>query len=712
MKANKILFWSIIAGVYSILLIPFFVANSMFFPFITGKNFAFRIIVEIVLGLWLILLFRDKSFAPKRSMLLYSFSAFIVAIALADFFGANPYRSFWSNFERMEGLIAHLHLFALFLVLGSVLNTKKLWTYFFNSALVASILMAFYGIFQLAGIFEIHQGSTRIDGPIGNSAYFAIYMLFHVFLALFLLLRSSKMKMQIFYGAVAILDSIMVYYTATRGAILGLIGGLFLTALLVAIFEKERKILRKISIGAIAVIVLIIISFFALRNQGFVKNSLVLSRFASISTSDGTTESRFMIWNMALQGWKEHPILGWGQENFILVFEKYYNPKMFGQEPWFDRTHNVILDWLIAGGALGFLSYISLFVASVWCIWKKKTQLSITDRAILTGLLSAYFFHNLFVFDNLTSYILFVFILSYFQFLSSEKYIDGDKGNKFVGKETKGMSEGFQSILIPLVIIAMPVGIYFINIPAILTSTSLIHAFEWQSADAEKSLAYFKESISYNTFGNPEVRSQILSSVFGVINSKASDSFKQSYLQYIKEQMEIQIKEEPLDARYPFFLGQFLDQFGLSALAEQNLKLALTLSPKKQDIIMRLGISYFNSGQKEKALATMKEAYDLETDNEIARTLYAAFAIYSNKDDVVKSVLLPAYHSYLVPDDRIVDAYIKTGQLQKYIALDAEFMKQEIKGGLLTDIQIKEVNARREAFLKKVDEYKKANPQK
>ena len=33
---------------------PLYVANSNFFPFITGKAFAFRIIVEIVLVLWLV----------------------------------------------------------------------------------------------------------------------------------------------------------------------------------------------------------------------------------------------------------------------------------------------------------------------------------------------------------------------------------------------------------------------------------------------------------------------------------------------------------------------------------------------------------------------------------------------------------------------------------------------------------------------------------
>ena len=62
---------------------------------------------------------------------------------------------------------------------------------------------------------------------------------------------------------------------------------------------------------------------------------------------------------MSWQGVKEHPILGWGQENYIVLFNKYYDPKMYQQEPWFDRSHNVFFDWLVSGGILALLAYLS-----------------------------------------------------------------------------------------------------------------------------------------------------------------------------------------------------------------------------------------------------------------------------------------------------------------------------------------------------------------
>ena len=60
------------ASLFLIFIIPFiplYVANSMFFPFITGKAFAFRILVEIIFALWLALMLYDKKYAPKFSWL-------------------------------------------------------------------------------------------------------------------------------------------------------------------------------------------------------------------------------------------------------------------------------------------------------------------------------------------------------------------------------------------------------------------------------------------------------------------------------------------------------------------------------------------------------------------------------------------------------------------------------------------------------------------
>ncbi|MBI5005354.1 MAG: hypothetical protein HZC03_02010, partial [Candidatus Lloydbacteria bacterium] len=138
MNINTILRRIIIGGIFLVPFIPLIVVPSMFFPFITGKNFAFRILVEIVFACWLILSYRDLSYRPRFSWVLAAVAGFVGIITLADFLGENVYRSFWSNFERMEGLITIWHLGAYALVAGTVINTQRLWSWFAHTSVVAS----------------------------------------------------------------------------------------------------------------------------------------------------------------------------------------------------------------------------------------------------------------------------------------------------------------------------------------------------------------------------------------------------------------------------------------------------------------------------------------------------------------------------------------------------------------------------------------------
>ena len=68
---------------------------------------------------------------------------------------------------------------------------------------------------------------------------------------------------------------------------------------------------------------------------------------------------------MAFEGVKERPILGWGQSNYNYVFNKYYRPELLEGEAWFDRVHNIVMDWLIAGGIIGAYKFAGLYGVAI-----------------------------------------------------------------------------------------------------------------------------------------------------------------------------------------------------------------------------------------------------------------------------------------------------------------------------------------------------------
>src|SRR3989344_9193757 len=95
--------WGIKILIFVIPFLAIWIARSMFFPYIPGRNFGFRILVELALVLWAGLVFLDKKFLPRRNWIFWAVIAFVAVVGIADLFGVNPYKSFWSNYERMEG---------------------------------------------------------------------------------------------------------------------------------------------------------------------------------------------------------------------------------------------------------------------------------------------------------------------------------------------------------------------------------------------------------------------------------------------------------------------------------------------------------------------------------------------------------------------------------------------------------------------------------
>lgn len=656
MNFEKILRNILIYGIFLIPFIPFIVLSDFFFPFITGKNFAFRILVEILFGSWIILALRNKEFRPKFSWILIAVTAFIGIIAIADLQGANPMKSLWSNFERMEGLVTLIHLLAYFLIIGTVLKTQNLWTKFFNISVGASVIMSIIGVNKLL----TEENVFRIDGTFGNATYLAIYMLFHVFITAILLAkwRGSNWVRYVYVVAI-VLQIVNLYYTATRGAILGFIGGVLLTAILISLFERDNKIIRKIGIGILASVIIVVGGFFAIKNTEFVSESKVLSRFSTISFDAGTTQARFLIWNMAIEGVKEKPLFGWGQENFNLVFNKNYDPALFADEQWFDRVHNIIFDWLVVGGILGLLSYLFIPFATLFYIWKAKVEtFSFTEKSLLTGMLAGYGFHNMFVFDNLISYILFFSILAYVYALTNKPF----SGENFVNKNIDVGT--INRLVTPLIIIAVVFSVYFFNAKGILASRTLIQALQPQESFSEN-IALFRKALDYNSFANQEIREQMIQASAQANSLNIDLSLKQELFDLTITELDKQIKSAPDDVRHVLFMGSLLNAYRQYEVAESYFEEAVILSPNKQVIRFALASNLIALGRNEEALLVLEDTVKLDEDFNLAHIRYSMAATYSDKRDLADQILLDKFGSVIIDDSNLLQVYLDSQQYER-----------------------------------------------
>jgi tetratricopeptide (TPR) repeat protein/O-antigen ligase len=678
---EKTLRWVVIGGAFLLPFVVTFVANSLFFPYITGKNFAFRLIVEVMAGAWLALALVNPAYRPKRSWILGALSLFVLILAVADAMGVVPFKSFWSNFERMDGWITLVHLLVYTVIAASVINTEKLWKWLWWTTLGVSVYLAVYGLLQLAGVTTLGQGGSaglgaRIDATLGNPIYFAVYMLFHIFIAAMLWAQSwaarargTRLAPSLAYGFIIVVETLALFFTGTRGTMLGLIGGALLAAVLYALVRGSWRVRGAVA-GIFALVVLAGFGVYGARDSAFVQDVGFLSRLATISISDPTIKARFLNMGIAWEGVKERPLLGWGQENYAIVFDKHFDPRMYGQEDWFDRVHNSIFDWWIAGGTLGLLAYLSIFLAALWALWRplfirnEQETFSVAERSILTGLLAGYFVHNLTVFDNVTSYILFGTVLAYI--------VWRDTAARGVAAVVR--REVLARGTLPYVALAcavLTVGIaWWANATALAQNRALIAAISPQEEGVAKNLELFKDTIFYGSYGTQEAREQLAQGAARLASVESvSLADKQAFYTLAVEEVEAQAKASPLDARPRVFVGVVHRAYGNYDAAEQAFVRAEELSPGKQTILFQLGDTLLLSGKPEQALAAYREAYEAAPQFTDVRLRYAAAAIRAGYADLADELLEPLIESGEAADQYVLTAYASQSNFQPAIRI-------------------------------------------
>lgn len=668
--SNNQLRYIILTGLFAIPFVPLIVSSSLFFPFITGKAFVFRTIVEIIFACYLVLAIRERSYRPKFSWILVALIFFLLAMGIADIFAENSYKAFWSNYERMEGYITLLHLGVFFLVMGSILKNQKIWNKLLATSLGASTIMAIYSFFQLAGKININQGGVRVDGTLGNASYLGIYMVFHIFFAGLLFFRFQKYWQRILISLITIMNLAVLYFTATRGAILGLLGGAFITfVFLVLKSEKGNKIRKVAGVGVLGLAVFVGL-FLAVKDSSLVKTNPVLSRFASLSFSEVKTQGRYFVWPMAWKGFVERPILGWGQEGFNFVFNKYYDPRMYKQEPWFDRAHSTPLDWLVAGGALGFLSYTFIVLALLfYLLWSRNEDFSKNEKAVMFGLVSAYIFNNLFVFDQISSYILFFTVLAFVHSHSAQ-----DRSVFWNGFFTKignfFDNEKLKPVIEAVVFILLLFALYFVIYAPWKQNKNLLGVLKSNNEGKIESIEVYSKPLAGYGMGFSESLEHVSQTAIGVaMNQNASVELKQKLFDIVDKAFNKHIARNPNDTRYRLFYGLFLSRFGWYGKSLEQLQKAKELSPQKQQVYFELVSNLLLDNKPTEALEAAKTAYELDPSYEEARFIYGLTLLASGNRSLADKILGEIPESKIVFDDRYLNILLSLRQYNQIIEM-------------------------------------------
>lgn len=613
----------VFAGLFAVPFLTLYVEDAYFFPYITGKNFWFRIIIDFTVVAWAIWALLDIKVRPRISGIVWGFSALLVVMFFANLLGEHPRSSFWSNFERMDGYVSLVHTFLYALVLGSVLQTKEHWRYLFGTSLFVAFIVATYGLAQHFGMV---QGGGRIDSLLGNAAYMAVYMLFHVFIAFWLFVETKLPMYKVVLLLLAAMFTFVLFETGTRGTAVGLATGIFAMVAYIALFGRKYAELRKYAIGVFIILAIGVAGFVAGRDTEIVQNNQNLSRIANISLQDLTV--RATIWGLAWEGVKERPVLGWGQSNFNYVFNKYYDPFLYDQEQWFDRSHNIFFDWLIAGGFLGLFAYLSIFLACAWYLFLRPLlhpedeSFTVLERGVLIGILVGYFTHNLVVFDNIVSYIFFAMVLGLIHSRVSQPIAALEKPNSEVDDDI------VTQFALPVGAIAFVAVLWFVHLPGMAAASDIIDAFK--TDNPEERLEHFKQAYERDTFAQQEITEQLTQQAIAIFRDpKLSEETKLAFAAYTEEQLQRLTAQKPGDARIHMFAASYYRSSNQLEKAAEQLALAREFSPLKQTTILQQALVELSRGNSDAAAEFAQYAFALNERNEEAREYYVAVLMYT-----------------------------------------------------------------------------------
>lgn len=582
--------------------VPFLVLlfiEGFYFPFIITRTVFFRLLLELALFIYLLLLALNwEKYRPRFNWAMTLVLIFLLVEFIAAVFGYDFYKSFWSDFERMEGVVSLVYLAAYLFLLLAFFKEKKDWLFYIRLILFSSLAVSLYGLGQKYNILPVFEaGINRATSTIGNAAFLAGYLLMALGLAVYYYFNEANKNYRYFVLAASGVNLIVLLLTLTRGAILGLVLGVLFLFLLNAFFLKGR--VRRNSLIILAIIGILVFTFLFFRSQLADSKIEVIRRMATISLKEGTALNRLLVWSFALKDFPNHPILGIGAENFEVIYNKYYTPDI--SENWFDRTHNVYLDRLSASGLLGLAAFLAILFYLFYLLFKKRKS-DYWQFATLSSLLIAYAIHNFFVFDTINTSFLYFFLIGLIGFKEAGMVIEA--------REAQPSIRLFNKIFIILLIANIFVFYKLIYLP-LRINRAIFVGYYYALADTFRSYENFKYALGHK-FGSVEAAVQ-LNKMNEVLLQEGHPNaqVRSQYLALTKEKLRFASDNFPYDIKTKMYLGQLIlntyqDKQELSE-AESLLKESIRLSPTRAESYYLLYNLYGKLGKKAEARALLED---------------------------------------------------------------------------------------------------------
>lgn len=290
-------------------------------------------------------------------------------------------RSLWGGAPRSQGFITLLACLILFF--AAALNARLVLPALIPSLVLLALPMGLYALIEVAGLDQFAAAVGRPGSTAGNPNFLSSWLV----IALLLVLphaadhydRTRSRKYLLFYGGWAIFVAAILLITRSRGALLGLIAGGLLWALIRQVTgRRTRAALGLLLVTLMLGLGLILAGWFAsqLGDSGGEALSRLVVPF---------DELRVTLWRdmlgiiqqqtvplVAADGQPDRwaalrPVVGYGLDTSDYLYGRLprSSTSVLGEGVFIDRAHNLVWDDLLSAGWFGLIASLTLYAAVV-----------------------------------------------------------------------------------------------------------------------------------------------------------------------------------------------------------------------------------------------------------------------------------------------------------------------------------------------------------
>jgi len=297
-----------------------------------------------VIAVQLLLIVSFKRIYAQTSFLIHDKTLILVGLFIfilftADSVGLDPKISFLGSASRYQGFVLMMSIFE-YLILMRVYQLEKnvlskmLIPYIYPLALALSLITL--GQFFIHSILHIPLPvyNDRIVATMGNPNFLGSILVIELFFILLYRNDPATRNSKVLFFLFQILIFLSLIFTRSESAILGLLFGYLAYAVLLV-----KSVYKKILLFIFIAVAL----FFT-----------VMSLRSNFSIWD----NQLRIWPVAAEKILKKPLLGYGQENFQLIYPENLHYVV-------DSAHNIFLETGLTGGLPLLILFLSLIFQSL-----------------------------------------------------------------------------------------------------------------------------------------------------------------------------------------------------------------------------------------------------------------------------------------------------------------------------------------------------------